>query len=118
MARILMCPPRYYGIEYEINPWMSTKRPADSALARHQWEALRRLLADTCGAEIVLQEPVPQLPDLDSPTYAHDSWVGRIGGTKYLCVGGPSIEPILENADTQCYDLDARPASWEPVKTM
>ena len=24
--RILMCPPDYYGIEYEINPWMSRSR--------------------------------------------------------------------------------------------
>ena len=26
---ILMCPPDYYGIEYEINPWMSRSRQAD-----------------------------------------------------------------------------------------
>ena len=25
-ARILMCPPEYYGIEYEINPWMDRSR--------------------------------------------------------------------------------------------
>ena len=24
--RILMCPPDFYGIEYEINPWMSRSR--------------------------------------------------------------------------------------------
>jgi hypothetical protein len=24
--RILMCSPDYYGIEYEINPWMSRQR--------------------------------------------------------------------------------------------
>ena len=32
--RILMCPPDYYGIEYEINPWMSRSRgPAIAAVA-------------------------------------------------------------------------------------
>ena len=25
-ARILMCPPDHYGIEYEINPWMNRAR--------------------------------------------------------------------------------------------
>ena len=26
--RILMCPPDFYGIEYEINPWMNRSRTA------------------------------------------------------------------------------------------
>jgi len=62
-ARILMCPPAYYGIEYEINPWMRRSRPADHALAVRQWEGLVQTLRD-CGAEIVLLEPVAGLPDL------------------------------------------------------
>ena len=32
-ARILMCPPDHYGIEYEINPWMSRQKQADHARA-------------------------------------------------------------------------------------
>ena len=32
-AAILMCPPNYYGIEYEINPWMCRQRPCDHAAA-------------------------------------------------------------------------------------
>ena len=31
--RILMCPPDYYGIEYEINPWMSRSRGSDAERA-------------------------------------------------------------------------------------
>lgn len=61
--RILMCPPDYYGIEYEINPWMSRSRGSDSDLSRRQWHALRDLLADL-GAQIELLEPVQGLPDL------------------------------------------------------
>ena len=30
---ILMCPPDFYGIEYEINPWMNTARQADHPTA-------------------------------------------------------------------------------------
>lgn len=63
MARILMCPPDYYGIEYEINPWMNRMRQADHAAAGRQWEDLRRLL-EAAGAEIALLSPVPGLPDL------------------------------------------------------
>ena len=32
-----MCPPDYYGIEYEINPWMSRSRNSIAELAREQW---------------------------------------------------------------------------------
>jgi len=61
--QILMCPPDFYGIEYEINPWMNRARQADPAEARRQWQALHDLLL-RCGAEIALLDPVPGLPDL------------------------------------------------------
>jgi N-dimethylarginine dimethylaminohydrolase len=61
--RILMCPPDHYGIEYEINPWMSRSRQADRELAAEQWNGLRRLL-ESLGATIELLAPVPGLPDL------------------------------------------------------
>jgi N-dimethylarginine dimethylaminohydrolase len=60
---ILMCPPEHYGIEYEINPWMSRQRPADRRVAATQWHGLYELLR-SLGAEICLQTPVPGLPDL------------------------------------------------------
>jgi N-dimethylarginine dimethylaminohydrolase len=63
MPQILMCPPDYYGIEYEINPWMNRSRQSDHALATQQWQALRQTLQDA-GAEILLLEPVAGLPDL------------------------------------------------------
>ncbi|MBX3412929.1 MAG: amidinotransferase [Pirellulales bacterium] len=63
IPRILMCPPDYFGIEYEINPWMSRERPSDHTLATRQWYDLRAMLA-SCGATIELLAPVPGLPDL------------------------------------------------------
>src|SRR5688500_16555624 len=60
---ILMCPPEHYGIEYEINPWMSRQRPADRALATEQWHGLYNLLV-SLGADVRLQPPVAGLPDL------------------------------------------------------
>ena len=35
-----MCPPDYYGIEYEINPWMSRSRGSTPERAHRQWHAL------------------------------------------------------------------------------
>lgn len=62
-ARILMCQPDFYGIEYEINPWMHTERQADQPTAAAQWNDLRQILSGH-GAVIELLEPVAGLPDL------------------------------------------------------
>ncbi len=62
-ARVLMCPPDYFGIEYEINPWMNIQQGANPELARLQWRRLHETLCDL-GAEVDLLEPVAGLPDL------------------------------------------------------
>ena len=61
--QILMCPPDHYGIEYEINPWMSRKRQSDRAVATGQWNALHGLI-EAAGATVSLLDAVPGLPDL------------------------------------------------------
>jgi N-dimethylarginine dimethylaminohydrolase len=58
-----MCPPEFYGIEYEINPWMSRQRQSDRAVAHQQWHDLKRHLEEA-GAKVSLLPPVPNLPDL------------------------------------------------------
>ncbi len=60
---ILMCPPDYYGIHYEINPWMNTERQADHPLAVEQWKQLQQHLV-ALGTEVKLLCPVEGLPDL------------------------------------------------------
>lgn len=60
---ILMCPPDYYGIEYEINPWMSRGRQSDPQQSRDQWNALAALLR-SLDADVRLMTPVEGLPDL------------------------------------------------------
>ncbi len=61
--RILMCPPDYFGIEYEINPWMSRAQGADPTAARRQWQTLRDTLAGL-GVAVETLTPQPGLPDL------------------------------------------------------
>jgi N-dimethylarginine dimethylaminohydrolase len=60
---ILMCPPDFYGIEYEINPWMSRSRQSDADESRRQWNALRTLL-ESLDAETRLMQPLKGMPDL------------------------------------------------------
>jgi N-dimethylarginine dimethylaminohydrolase len=62
-ARILMCPPDHYGIEYEINAWMDKSRQADHALAIEQWNGLREKLEAVC-AKIEIIQPGEGLPDM------------------------------------------------------
>jgi len=63
VPRILMCPPTYFGIEYEINPWMNRQVVANNDLARQQWDTLHAKLIEL-GATIELMEPIKGLPDI------------------------------------------------------
>jgi N-dimethylarginine dimethylaminohydrolase len=63
MARILMCRPDYYGIEYEINPWMSRSRGAVRERAQQQWQTLYETLL-RLQVTVELLDPQPGLPDL------------------------------------------------------
>jgi N-dimethylarginine dimethylaminohydrolase len=58
-----MCPPDYYGIEYEINPWMNRMVASDAVESHRQWRALHDTLRDL-GVAIERLEPVAGLPDL------------------------------------------------------
>lgn len=61
--RILMCPPDFFGIEYEINPWMNRCRPCDHDSAVRQWRNLCGVLKES-GAKVLTVRPVAGLPDL------------------------------------------------------
>src|ERR671925_476970 len=62
MRELLLCPPDYYGIEYEINPWMSRARGAVPERAQKQWRQLYETLIGL-GVQVELLEPQPGLPD-------------------------------------------------------
>ena len=61
--RILMCSPDYFGIEYEINPWMSKQRGSSPERASAQWRRLYETLLGL-GVKIELMTPQPGLPVL------------------------------------------------------
>ncbi|MFO0774787.1 MAG: arginine deiminase-related protein [Nitrospiraceae bacterium] len=62
-VRLLVCPPEYFAIDYEINPWMDRTNVVDPSRARAQWHGLMAVLASV-GAELLSMRPVPTLPDL------------------------------------------------------
>jgi N-dimethylarginine dimethylaminohydrolase len=58
-----MCPPDYYGIEYEINPWMSRAHGSTPEKAHRQWSALYQVLSNL-NVTVELMTPQKGLPDL------------------------------------------------------
>jgi N-dimethylarginine dimethylaminohydrolase len=74
---ILMCPPTHFEVVYEINPWMHVASPVDPRRAGLQWEALRDTYQDL-GADVLLAEPVPGLPDMVFTANAGVTWDGRV----------------------------------------
>lgn len=61
--KLLMCHPDFYGIEYEINPWMDKNIDANSATASKQWRGLYETLLG-CDAQIELVSPAQGWPDM------------------------------------------------------
>ena len=59
-----MCSPDYFGIEYEINPWMRVSNQSEPRLAQEQWKDLVRVLEQDVGAKIEFLDAVSGLPDL------------------------------------------------------
>lgn len=76
--RFLMCPPRHFGVLYEINPWMRTEVQVDGDRALAQWEALVANLR-AAGAEVVTMEPAEHVPDLVFTANA-----GLVSGTTFV----------------------------------
>jgi N-dimethylarginine dimethylaminohydrolase len=64
MSRLLVCPPDYFGIEYEINPWMRLANRVDHGRAVRQWHELMQVLEKDVGVVLERMTPIPGLPDL------------------------------------------------------
>ena len=58
-----MCPPTFFSIDYEINPWMKKEVQVDRRLAQRQWEDLFNLYT-SLGVEVETISPAKDLPDM------------------------------------------------------
>jgi N-dimethylarginine dimethylaminohydrolase len=81
--QLLMCPPTYYGIEYEINPWMSRSHQSDRQQAQQQWEALRRLIEEQLKVEVRLVTSQPGLPDMVFTANAGLVWKNKLVSSNF-----------------------------------
>lgn len=61
--RILMCPATYYGLNYEINPWMHKDNQPNRDKAMEQQGKIIQTLQDL-GHQIELIEPADGCPDM------------------------------------------------------
>ena len=59
----LVCPPKFYTISYEINPWMNLSVTPDVREAVRQWQVLYETF-QKLGADIKSVEPLSYQPDM------------------------------------------------------
>ena len=78
--KLLMCPPTYFDIEYEINAWMHQSDQPGHAEATKQWRLLHDIYVDQLGWDVQLIDPVQGLPDM---VFATDCCL-MIGGRALL----------------------------------
>lgn len=74
MKKILMCPPNYYDVEYEINPWMNVNNKVDTTNALATYGALKTAFEKN-GLTVWEIEPEKGFPDMVYVTnsgYAED----------------------------------------------
>lgn len=64
MSRLLVCPPDYFRIDYEINPWMRRSNVVEPEQAVRQWHGLMQVLERNIGVVLEHMKPVSGLPDL------------------------------------------------------
>ncbi|WP_229874533.1 dimethylargininase [Amycolatopsis deserti] len=80
--RYLMCPPRFFAVEYAINPWMDPTQPVSAGRAMAQWRELR----DTyrrLGHTVEEIEPQPGLPDMVFAANSGTVVDGRVLGARF-----------------------------------
>jgi N-dimethylarginine dimethylaminohydrolase len=60
---VLLCPPAYFDVVDQKNPYMSENTPVDREKAQRQWQALRSAL-EQAGCQVETIAPAPGLEDM------------------------------------------------------
>ncbi|CAD5207487.1 unnamed protein product [Bursaphelenchus okinawaensis] len=61
LKRVLMVPPKYFTVEYAINPWMGGV--VNKELAHKQWNTLKETI-EKQGVQVLTLDPAHGLPDM------------------------------------------------------
>jgi N-dimethylarginine dimethylaminohydrolase len=75
---VLLCEPKHFRIDYEINPWMRRANAVDWTRAQAQWQGLHRTLLDL-GVRAELAEQRPEVPDMTFTANA-----GVVAGNRFI----------------------------------
>ncbi len=78
MKRILLCPPNFYDIEYEINPWMHIAEKVDQAKVQAAYKKVKDLYI-SFGVEVHEIDPVKGLPDM-----VYSANFGQVHGKTFI----------------------------------
>ena len=90
MPRVLVCPPNYFDVIDQKNPYMSLTRAVDRVKARTQWENLCSVLQQN-GCEIETINPGEDLEDMVFA--ANQLFVGQKSGHGKFVVPSRMIHP-------------------------
>lgn len=58
-----MCPPKYFGVSYEINPWMHIENQPNLKLAEKQWKSLKKIFGEL-KINVDCIDPKKDCPDM------------------------------------------------------
>lgn len=61
--KFLMCPPKHFRVDYEINVWMRKHRSVNKSEVQKQYETLKNIYQNL-GIEVLEIEQHPDLPDM------------------------------------------------------
>ena len=90
MPNVLVCPPNYFDVVDQKNPYMSLTRAIDRVKARTQWENLCSVLQQN-GCEIETIDPVEGLEDMVFA--ANQLFVGQKSGYGKFAVPSRMVYP-------------------------
>ena len=104
----LLCPPTFFDVSYEINPWMDVDVPPDKALAPEQWKNLHHTLI-RLGAYVEYVEPTRGVPDLVFTANAGLVRDKKVILSRFKYKERQGEEPIFkkwfEHRGYQCFDV-------------
>ena len=78
MKRILLCPPDYYDIEYEINPWMHVSNKVNKSSVQKAYSSIKNTYKEL-GVTTYEIEPAKGLPDM-----VYTANFGQVSGNKFI----------------------------------
>jgi len=90
MPKVLLCPPNYFDVVDQKNPYMSRESAVDPVKARSQWEALCGVLKQN-GCDIETIDPVRGLEDMVFA--ANQVFVGEKNGYGKFAVPSRMVYP-------------------------